>query len=61
MASETLTNRWIKFLAPSFCTLVVSPTRQKVSDFVPLASVLLDSLNELDVLRVCPTTCTGAI
>jgi len=58
--SETLTNGWVKFLAPPFRTLVVGSAREKVGDFVPLASVSLDSLDELNIFRVCPTTYTRA-
>jgi hypothetical protein len=57
---ETLTNGWVKLLAPSFRTLVVGSAREKVSDFVPLAAVLLYSVDELDILSVRPTTYTGA-
>ena len=57
--SETPTDGWIKFLAPSLRTLVIGSTREEVSDLVPLSSVLLNGLNELDILSVCPTTYTG--
>lgn len=56
MTGEMLTNGWVKLLPPSFSALVVSATREKVSDFVPLASVLFDSLDEPDILCVRPTT-----
>ena len=54
--SETLTDGWVELLTPPLGTLIVSSTREEVSDFVPLTSVLLYSLDELDVLCVRPTT-----
>lgn len=59
--SETLTNGWVEFLAPSFGTLVVSSAREKVCDFVPLTSVLLYGMDKLDVLRVRPATYERAV
>ena len=61
MISETLTNGWVKLLAPTFCTLVIGSPREKVGDFVPLASVPLYSLDELNIFGVCPTTYTRAV
>jgi len=54
--SETLTDGWVELLTPPFGTLIVSSTGEKVGDLVPLTSVLLYSLDELDILRVRPTT-----
>jgi len=56
VTGEMLTNGWVKLLPPSFSALVVSSTREKVSDFVPLASILFDSLDEPDILCVRPAT-----
>lgn len=57
--SETPTDGWIKFFAPSLCALVVGSTGEEVCNLVPLASVLLHGLDELDILRVCPATYKG--
>ena len=50
------TNGWVKLLAPSFGTLIVGSTREKVGDFVPLTPISPHGLDKLDILRVRPAT-----
>ena len=44
----------VKLLVPPLSTLVVGSTREKVGDFVPLLSVSLYGLDELNTLCVHP-------